>query len=109
MDRISLAVMSASSDEITPKMASPTFTDHVEYTVSLGVKASGEEITGEVEKITWENFPGRPGRIVWYENEGAPDERSVVWSNWVPDLFMNEEVNGTDDNNNNLPDEGGLA
>ncbi len=116
LDRITLAVMSSRADDIYPRRTSPGFTSDITYSVTLGYE-DGVEVQSPPENISFNETPGG-GQIVWLESPGEADERRVVWSNWVPTLgssifagqaFTKEELNGVDDNGNELPDEAGLA
>lgn len=107
LDRITLALMSAKSDDLYPQAASPGSSSYVGYSVSLGLE-DGEIVYGPPERIDWSSL-GETGRITWYQNYSASDERSVVWSSSVPSLFDGELANGFDDNGNEIQDEGGLA
>ena len=109
LDRISLAVMSSKSDDVYPPTVAPAHTSRVDFAISLGIDENGNEITGDPERIEWEVGNGTPGRVVWSQNPETVGERSVVWSNWVPELFQGEIINAEDDNQNGLFDEGGLA
>jgi len=109
LDRISLALMSSSAASVYPQTPAPAHTSEVNYSISLGVGAGGEMISGDLERIKWMQKPGVPGRVMWVENPGLATERHVVWSNWVPAIFQDEILNGNDDNGNGLADEAGLA
>lgn len=107
LDRISLAVMSSRADNIYPVRIAPGHTPEISYSVSLGVE-EGELIESPPESISYLET-GTGGKIVWKESPGLEEERSVTWSNWVPQLHMGEIDNGGDDNDNQLIDERGLA
>ncbi len=107
LDRISLALMSSSADNLYPVALSPAYTNEVTYSVSLGVE-EGEMIESPPESISWNELEDR-GRVLWQENPGLPNERSISWSNWVPTFFAGEVFNADDDNGNGLVDESGLA
>ncbi len=109
LDRISLALMSSSVESVYPQTPAPAYTSEVSYSISLGVGATGEMISGDLERISWIEQAGLPGRVLWAQNPGLVNERHVVWSNWVPEVFQGEVVNGSDDNANGLADETGLA
>ena len=49
------------------------------------------------------------GRLVLTLDVGTPEERSVVLTNWVPELLEGELPNGIDDNQNGLVDERGFC
>jgi len=107
LDRISLALMSSDAENVYPVMVAPLYTNEVTYSVSLGVE-NGEVIESPPESISWEE-QGDHGRVRWRQNPGLPNERAVVWSNWVPNIHAGEIFNGEDDNGNNVVDETGLA
>lgn len=113
LDRITLAVMSSRADDIYPRRTSPGFTSNITYSVTLGYE-NGVEVQSPPENIAFNTTP-MGGQIVWKESPGEADERRVVWSNWIPTLgssstvAIKEELNGVDDNGNELPDETGLA
>ncbi|MCP3917478.1 MAG: prepilin-type N-terminal cleavage/methylation domain-containing protein [bacterium] len=109
LDRISLALMSSSAASVYPQTPAPAYTSEVNYSISLGVGAGGEMISGDLERIQWTRKPGVPGRVMWIENPGLANERHVVWSNWVPAVYQDEILNGNDDNGNGIADETGLA
>lgn len=105
MDRIVLALMAARTESLTPSNGMPLWTPWVTFDQSKGYE-DGLEITGDIEKI--ELIEG-PEQVVWKERPGAPDERRVVWTNWVRKLFKDEVFNGVDDDLNGLTDETGLS
>lgn len=105
MDRITLAVMSSSEEAIDPVPIAPQNAWNIDYEVSLGIQA-GELVLGDPERI--ELVPGT-GQVLWKKNPDLPEQRSLVWSKSVPDLFADEEQNGVDDNGNGLIDERGLS
>lgn len=107
LDRITLALMGATADDIYPRMIAPASTEEVNYSVSLGL-LDGEVVYGPPERILWdETLKG--GRVLWSQNPSSPEERVVVWCNSVPPLHDGEVMNGLDDNNNDVNDERGLA
>jgi prepilin-type N-terminal cleavage/methylation domain-containing protein len=105
MDRIALALMAAKKDSLTPSNQAPLWTPSVSYEQSLGFEDGGE-ILSDPERI--ELVPG-PEQIVWKQRPDTSNERKVVWSNWVRQLFKNESLNGLDDDGNGLTDEAGLS
>jgi len=116
MDRLSLALMSSSAKQLQPIPPVPNSTPTINFQESLGVQ-EGQIVLGDPEQIEFvPGVDGGPGQIVWRENPGAPNERSAVWTSWVPLLQGNEKnpdkaelANGVDDNGNGLVDEKGLA
>ncbi|HUR27080.1 MAG TPA: prepilin-type N-terminal cleavage/methylation domain-containing protein [Planctomycetota bacterium] len=105
MERIALAVMAARTQSLNPPNPFPLWTDSLTFDQSKGYEA-GSEVTSDLQTI--ELIAG-PEQIVWKERPGSPDERKVVWTNWVRDLFKDEVGNGIDDDANGLVDEAGLA
>jgi len=73
--------------------------------------------------IRWEYEPGEvddgvdndgnglvdEGRVLWIENPGQPEERSVVWEHGLSEYLAGEDFNGDDGNGNGLDDEHGLV
>ena len=105
MHRIAMAVMSSSSQEITPSTEAPLFTPRIDYTINLGME-DGELIWSDPERIELQQATGQ---IVWSQNPEDPEVRSVVWSNWASGFLEGEIPNGEDDNNNEITDEEGLS
>ena len=106
IDRIGLALMSASAPELDPIQLAPLNSHRIDYRASLGIDLEGDMELGDEERI---ELITDAGQVVWRENPGAAAERSVVWSNHVPELLENEELNGFDDNSNVVIDERGLS
>ena len=104
MDQVSFAVMGADRDTLFPDPDSPTYTDRVLYSVSLGVQ-DGEVVWGEPETI---EMSAADEQVVWRSQPGEPEERRVVWCNIVRPFLAGEIQNGIDDNGNGLIDESGL-
>ncbi len=105
MDRIRLALMSSSLEELNPQLGSGAHSSYINYCVSLGLDESGELVYADPERI---ELQGEAGQIVWHRNPGEENERAVVWTKNVPPLFRDEVLNGADDNGNGLFDEEGL-
>lgn len=109
LDRITLALMGTSEDEIVGPPMAPAYSDYVHYTRTLGYE-DGEPVTGDPESIAWEPATGLSGHVVWAVNGGEETEREITWSRAVPAEFLAEiGSNGEDDNGNGLLDEHGLA
>jgi len=102
LDQIAFAVMGANRETLFPDPESPTYSERVDYEVSLGVQ-DGEVVWGDPERIDGSNE-----QVLWVENPGAAEERRVVWCNVVRPFLEGEELNGVDDNGNGLVDEKGL-
>lgn len=111
VERITLALMASSEDEITGPVMAPASSDFIHYTKTLG-EEDGVAIISDPESISWEAVETREssGNVVWTVDSEANGDRDVTWSRSVPVDFHDEVGgNGTDDNNNGLLDEGGLA
>ena len=104
VDQIAFAVMGANRETLFPDPQSPTYSEDVEYEVSLGV-AAGVVVWGDPERIALE---GTDTQVAWRENPGEVNERRVVWSNVVRPYLEGETFNGIDDNGTGLIDEKGL-
>jgi prepilin-type N-terminal cleavage/methylation domain-containing protein len=105
LDRIALALMSASAASLQPGMANPAFHSTLSYAQSLGVQA-GEVVHGAPERIS---LRIDAGEVVWIERPGEPGERMATWTRSVRDFLEGELPNGVDDNRNGLIDESGLT
>ncbi len=105
LDRIALALMSASVDSLDPTAPSPSFQSALEYVQNLGVQ-NGQVVLGDAERI---ELVVNDGRVQWRQRPGELDERMVVWTRWVAEYLDGEVPNGVDDNGNGLIDETGLA
>ena len=105
MDRIRLALMSSSLEDLNPELSEGLHSSHIRYCVSLGLDEEGELVLADPEQIALEDAAGQ---VVWKQNLDLENERSVVWTKDVPELFRDELLNGIDDNGNGLLDEKGL-
>lgn len=105
LDRIALALMSASAASLQPGAANPAFHSTLSYAQNLGVQA-GEVVHGAPERISL-RIEG--GEVVWIERPGEPGERMATWTRSVREFLEGERPNGIDDNGNGLVDESGLA
>jgi hypothetical protein len=105
MQRISFALMGASADQLAPALASPLSTEKIDFQSCIGFD-NGNEVLGDVERI---EYIGAANTILWTQNPGVANERSVVWSQWVPNSLDGEQPNYLDDNGNGLVDEPGLC
>lgn len=104
LDRIAYAVIGSDPDTLLPDPSAPFFTDEITYQVSLGVQ-DGEVVWSDLETIGLND----PSLLYWAENKGEAQEKLVVWSRHVAELFADEVDNGFDDNGNLLADETGLS
>ena len=105
VDQIGFAVMGADRSTLFPDPASPTYSEEIAYTVSLGVQ-DGAVVWGDPESIA---LSGNDIQVLWRSNPDAADERRVVWCNVVRPFLEGEVANGVDDNGNGLIDERGLS
>ena len=110
LDRIKLALMASSATSLEGVNIAPLGSNEISYSISLGLGASGALVDSDPEKIEWTGIGADAGRVVWTQNPELAEERSVVWSNWVPRVHDGEiDANINDDNGNGLNDENGLA
>ncbi len=109
VDRMSLALMAADSKEVDGLQNAPLSSESVRFQTALGTN-DGLVVHGPVEDVSFLRTSNNEGKIEWSEDPGGLGERSVVWSNHVPIAYQAEVLNNfTDDNENDLQDEGGLA
>lgn len=109
IDRVSLSLMAADSSEVDGPTLAPISSESVRFQTSLGMN-DGNVVHGPLEDVRWLPTDADEGRIEWRENPGDALERKVVWSKHVPIAYEAEILNNlTDDNRNDLRDEGGLA
>lgn len=109
IDRVSLALMAADSQEVDGPNQLPMSSNTVRFQTSLGMN-DGQVVHGPVEDVRWLPTAENEGKIEWRENPGDVTERAVVWSKHVPIAFQAEILdNFTDDNRNDIRDESGLA
>lgn len=108
LNRARLALMSSTANNLYPTFTAPLSNDEITYSMSLGYE-NNAFVESDPERISWEAGPNGNGRMVWSQNPGEPNERRVVWSNSVPVLQEGEIDNETDDNDNGLDDETGIA
>lgn len=105
LDRISMALIGASSDTIEVPVESPLYADWLRFDINVGFE-DGEPVFGDTQEIRLE-APAQ--EVVWLERPEEPEERRVVWSRWVSQWLEGELPNGVDDNQNGVVDEKGLA
>ena len=121
---IGVRLRTASSGNLTPVGTQAPFNSNwVSFRRGTGY-AVGMPQWGDPELITFEYDPGDPddgvdndgdglideGRVVWIENQGAPNELRKVLCNWVAEDLEGEiPGNNLDDNENGLVDEPGLS
>ncbi|MCP5023736.1 MAG: prepilin-type N-terminal cleavage/methylation domain-containing protein [bacterium] len=108
LDRIKLALMSASADNVYPQVSAPASNDRIDFNTSLGVQ-SGVHVMGDPERIEWSPTENEVGRVVWTQSLGLPNERTIQWSKSIPTMQNKEIINLSDDNANGLVDEPGLS
>ena len=105
LDRIQLALMSSSLEDLNPALSEGLHSSYIDYQESLGLNEAGVLVYAEPERIA---LATEENQIVWQEDPGGMNERSVVWTKNVPQLYRDELRNGIDDNGNGLLDEEGL-
>ena len=122
LDEICERLQSSSREQCDPQIETPWHTSTVDYQRAVA-RAGNAIVWGNPERIEFQYSPGElddgvdnngnglidEGRVVWLENPGLANERSVVLCNWVRELMEDETLDGTDENGNFLLDEGGLA
>ncbi len=109
VDRIGLALLAADASEVDGLTAAPLPSSSVRYQAALGT-AGGEVIYGPVEEVAWNPTQQGLGSVLWRERPDEEAERRVTWSKNVPIAYKAELLeNFTDDNENGLRDEAGLA
>lgn len=106
LDRIAFAVMGSDRESLFPDPASPTYSEELRYSVSLGVQ-DGEVVWSDPERIGLGQED--QAQLVWSENPDEEDERRVVWCNVIRPFLEGEVPNGVDDNGNGVIDERGLS
>jgi hypothetical protein len=112
----------AGIDTFVTLPAPGTASDRLEYLKAVGFDGSRVEWTlprrlalelepGELDDGLDNNGNGLidERRLVLVENVGAPDERQLVLTRWVPELAVGELPNGLDDDGNGLVDEPGFC
>ena len=107
LDRVRLALMSSTANNLYPTFAAPLSQNHITFSTSLGFE-DNMLVESEPERISW-SPSADGGQLLWEQNPGEPNKRQVVWSNSVPILQMGELANELDDNENGLQDEQGIA
>ncbi len=108
LDRVKLAIMSATADNVYPQISGPASASHIDFSTSMGVQA-GVHVMGDPERIRWTPSGAEKGRVIWTQALGLAAERDIQWSSNVPTLQKKETINELDDNANGLVDEPGLA
>lgn len=106
MDRITMAIIGATEDELQVPVAQPGFTNYLRYKESLGM-VNGVMTQSALQKIAYTDAEG--GEVTWYENEGEANEKRIIFTKNVPPLLEKELNNGIDDNGNGVVDEAGLS
>jgi prepilin-type N-terminal cleavage/methylation domain-containing protein len=105
LDRISEALIGASTESLETSVEAPNFADRLRFEINVGFE-NGEPVFGEPQEIRLEE-PGQ--EVVWVESPEEVDQRRVVWSRWVREFLEGEVPNGIDDNANGVIDEKGLS
>ncbi len=109
LDRMTLALMGSSSDELSGPPMAPANSTFVTYTSVLGFD-DGAPVLGDTESIEWSIQGDMPGTVVWSQGESESSGRAVTWSRSVPNAYAGEALgNLEDDNGNGLLNEHGLA
>ena len=80
LDRIKLALMSASADNVYPQAEAPLSVSHIDFSTSLGVQ-SGVHVMGDPERIAWTPASAARGGVFWTQSLGIVGaEREIQWS-----------------------------
>lgn len=106
LDKLAYQLMGAERSTLVPENTAGIYSNEVTYRISLGVE-DGQVIYSEQEIVAYEE-EGEVSEVVWGEDVGTADERRVVWTRLVQQLYSEESDNGLDDNGNGLQDEEGL-
>lgn len=122
LEEVCERLLSSSREQCDPQLDTPWHTPVVDYQRAVG-RAGNAIAWGSPERIEFQYAPGEvddgvdndgnglidEGRVVWLENPGLANERSLVLCNWVREYLEGETPDGLDENGNQLRDEEGLA
>lgn len=109
LDRITLALMGTSQEEVEGPAMAPASSDWVSYSKLLG-QEGGLPVMSDPESIEWNPSGRASGTVLWRQDPDGAAEREVTWSRSVPSAYTGEIAgNGKDDNGNGIRDEKGLA
>ena len=120
--RLARELVGSSRQVLLPDPLAPFGTDTLDYQQSVGA-AGGVIVWGPPLRIEFQYETGElddgldnngngsidEGNLVWTQNPGAVNERSVIWCHGVRECLEGEIPNGLDDNGNGLIDERGLS
>ena len=107
MDRISMAIIGATKDDLMDPLGQPNYTSWLNYRESKGLNPDGSNILSPQQRIELTAVQG--GEVTWFENHGVAGEKRVVFTKNIPPFLKDELENGVDDNANGVIDETGLA
>jgi type II secretory pathway pseudopilin PulG len=122
LDQIASRLRASQLGTMAPVVAPPFSTSQITFQPSVGAVA-GATSWGPLERIAFQYDPNDPddgvdndgdgfvddGRVVWTQDVGGANERSLVWANGVSEFQRGETLNILDDNGNGLVDERGLC
>ena len=122
LDQIASRLRSSQRATMTPTLSAPFSSSQIDFQSSIGT-AGGLTLWGPVERIGFQYSPGDPndgvdndgdgfvddGRVVWTQDVGGANERSITWVNGVSEYLRGETLDTTDENGNGLVDEQGLC
>jgi hypothetical protein len=122
LDQIASRLRSSQRATMTPTLSAPFSSSQITFQPSVGI-LNGVTVWGPVERIAFEYAPSDPndgvdndgdgfvdqGRVVWVQDVGGANERSVVWADGVSEYLHGETLDTTDENGNGLVDEHGLC
>jgi prepilin-type N-terminal cleavage/methylation domain-containing protein len=116
--RIKDYLRSAGATTVSPASASPFSSTQIDFQRAIDGGGWGDPERIQLQLMAFEKDDGDDdngnglvdeGRIVWIQNPGAGNERSVVLCNGIREYLEGEQPNGKDDNGNGLVDERGLC
>ena len=122
MQRVVAELRVAGRATLAPLPAPGTATGSLAYAQALDL-SDGQVVWSPMRRLAFEYAPQDPndgvdnnhnglvdeGRLVLTLDVGTPDERRVVFTNWVPEWLEGELPAGGDDNSNGLVDEPGFC
>lgn len=121
MERIVVELRPIAKTSLTPGLVPGVGLPTLQYVQSVGYE-NGQVVQTPLRQLTLEYAEGEvddgldnngnglidEGRVVSIENAGTPDERRLVLTRWVAEMFEGEQLDGVDENGNGLVDERGF-
>jgi len=110
------------TDAITPMPVHPLHTSAIQFQRGVDID-NAELVWSDPERLVLEYSPSEKNngvdddgnglvdecRILWIQDEGGPNERTIVVSNWVSEYLEGENADKKDDNGNGMAAERGLT